>query len=244
LKAFKHLATSTGTRFHLHLAESSAGRTEARQAGFEGEAEWAGELGLVDPMTSFAHAVWISDAELEMLAHGGSQVVHCATSNQLLASGTAPFSAMLARGIPVALATDGPSSNDALDLVTEMKTAMLLARATTLQTGAVGPREVFRAATEGGAGVLGYARLGRLALGQLADIIGLQLRGNPSIAPCNDPVMNVVLCASGRDVSFVMVDGNVLYHDCKFASLNVDEVILEVETTAKRFHGSPRKLRD
>jgi 5-methylthioadenosine/S-adenosylhomocysteine deaminase len=235
LQAFKRLAANGSTRFHLHLAESAAGRTEARQAGFEGEAQWACELGLVDPMTSFAHAIWISDAEIEMLARGGCQVVHCASSNQLLASGTAPFSAMLMCGIPVALATDGPSSNDSLDMVAEMKAAALLARVTTLQAGAVGPREVLRAATEGGAGVLGYARLGRLAVGQLADIVGLQTRGNPSLSPCNDPLMALVLCASGRDVSFVMVDGTVLYRDGKFEWLNIDDVILEVEAIAKRF---------
>jgi cytosine/adenosine deaminase-related metal-dependent hydrolase len=81
---------------------------------------------------------------------------------------------------------------------------------------------------------LGYDRLGKLAAGYLADIVGLGLRSNPSLTPCNDPLASVVLCGSGRDVTFAMVDGTVLLRDGTFASFSVDEVIVKVEATARR----------
>jgi 5-methylthioadenosine/S-adenosylhomocysteine deaminase len=234
LRTFKQLASAAGARFHLHLAESEAGRNEAQQAGFLGETHRASELGLIDEASSFAHAIWVSEAELPLLARGACHVAHCATSNQLLGSGIARFPAMISSGIPVALATDGASSNDSLDMIAEMKAAALLARVSSLQPDTIGPRDVFYAATEGGARLLGYDRLGKLAAGYLADIVGLGLRSNPSLTPCNDPLASVVLCGSGRDVTFAMVDGTVLLRDGTFASFSVDEVIVKVEATARR----------
>jgi 5-methylthioadenosine/S-adenosylhomocysteine deaminase len=234
LAALKQLARTTGSRFHMHLAESAAGRAEARQAGFLGEMHWATELGLLDEETSLAHAIWVSEEELLLLARSGCQVAHCASSNQLLGSGIAPLSQMLALGVPVAIATDGASSNDSLDMIAEMKAALLLARVSNLRPDAIAPRDVFYAATEGGARLLGHDRLGKLAPHYAADIIGIRVRENPSLTPLNDPLAMVVLCASGRDVTFVMVDGVVLFHNGAFISLDVHEAINEVESTAAR----------
>ena len=235
LQAFKRLAQTSRTRFHLHLAESSAGLAEAKEAGFLGEAHWAEELGLVDEGSSFAHAVWVCDNEIERIARKGCYVVHCATSNQLLASGVAPFRAMLDAGVPVALATDGASSNDCLDMVAEMKSAALLARVTDHRPDATKARDVFHAATEAGARLMGYEKLGRIAPGYLADIIGVRLRDNPSLTPCNDPLATIVFSASGRDVAFVMVDGAVLFRDSKFVTLDIRHVIDQVNAIAARY---------
>lgn len=235
LSAFKELARSLGTRFHFHLAESQTGRHEAVQAGYVGEVDWAHHLGLLDANTSVAHAIWVSEEEIELLSQSRCHVVHCATSNQILASGVAAFAKMMSRGLPLALATDGASSNDSLDMVAEMKAAALLARVTSLDATGVGARDVFRVATEGGARLLGHEKLGKLIEGYAADIIGLNLNGNPSLTPFNDPISLVVFCASGRDVSFVMVDGAVLLRDGAFVSLDVDDTIERVESTARRY---------
>lgn len=234
LKAFKRLADRLGTRFHLHIGESQKGYREAIADGFAGEASIAFEHGLLDANSSIAHAVWLSEAEIDRLADRGTQVVHCPTSNQILASGVAKVPEMLARGVPVALGTDGASSNDSTDMVAEMKACALLHRAQRLDAAAVDAKDAFRAATLGGAAVLGDDRLGRLAPGYKADVIGVKIAGNPSLTPCLDPLTALVFYASGRDVSLVMVDGKLLYRDGRFLTIDVAGVIAEVDEIARR----------
>jgi 5-methylthioadenosine/S-adenosylhomocysteine deaminase len=119
-------------------------------------------------------------------------------------------------------------------MITEMKTAALMHRVQSLDPTAMGAREVFRAATEGGAHVLGHGALGRLAEGYAADIIGVRLTNNPSLAPCHDPLALVVFCASGRDVSLVMVDGKILMRDGSFLTIDVRDTIRQVNATLSR----------
>ena len=234
LKAFKRLAERLNTRFHIHIGESQKGHREAVEEGYAGETSIAFEHGLLDRNTSIAHAIWLTEAEIDRLAACGAQVVHCPTSNQILASGIAKIPEMLARGVPVALGTDGASSNDSTDIVAEMKACALLHRAQRLDAEAVSEKDAFRAATLGGAAVLGDDRLGRLAPGYKADIVGIKLAGNPSLTPCLDPLTAVVFYASGRDVSLVMVDGSTLYRDGRFLTIDIDSVIAQVDETARR----------
>jgi 5-methylthioadenosine/S-adenosylhomocysteine deaminase len=234
LTEFKKLAARNDTRFHIHLGESPRGTKEAKEAGFKGEVDQAASLGLLDENTSIAHAVWVGESEMDLIAAAGSQVVHCPTSNQILASGVAPIPAMMRKGICVALATDGAASNDSQDMFGELKSGALIHRVTGLDPAIMQARDVFRAATEGGAGVVGSGRLGRLAASYAADIIALQLRGNPSLAPCNDPIATVVFQASGRDVYFTMVEGKMVYRDGEFNTIDVDAAVERV-TACVRF---------
>jgi 5-methylthioadenosine/S-adenosylhomocysteine deaminase len=225
LTRFKQLADRLGTRFHFHLAESSLSDHEAAAAGFPGETSHARALGLLDEQTSVAHAVWVGDDETDTLASCGCQVVHCPTSNQILASGIAKIPLMLERGVTVAIGTDGASSNDSQDMVAELKSAALIHRAKTLDPTVITEQQVFRAATEGGARAMGITKLGRLAEGYIADVTGLQLAGNPCLAPCNDPVAAAVYHASGRDVCLTMVGGRVLYDRGRFTTIDIDALI-------------------
>ncbi len=224
LQEFKSLANDLGTLFHMHLAESRKGFQEAKAAGFDGEASQALALGLLDPKTSVAHAILVSEDEIARIASCGSHVVHCPTSNQILGSGVASVASMVVCGMTPGLATDGPSSNDSLDMVAELKSAALIHRVVCGNPAAVHAKEVFHWATEGGAKVLGMENLGRIARGFIADIIGIRIRGNPSMTPCQDPHASVVYCASGRDVSLVIVGGKAIYKDGRFTHLDVDAV--------------------
>jgi 5-methylthioadenosine/S-adenosylhomocysteine deaminase len=102
LRALKQLATAHSTRFNIHLSETQFQRDLARQHGYEGQIQWADEIGLLDKDTLVAHAVWINEKEIEILARTGALVAHNATSNQILASGVAPVPQMLRRRITVA----------------------------------------------------------------------------------------------------------------------------------------------
>jgi 5-methylthioadenosine/S-adenosylhomocysteine deaminase len=230
----KALASRRGVRFHIHLGESDVGRGRARERGHVGEVEWADSLGLLDGRTSVAHGVWVNDTEIALLRRSGAQVVYNASSNQVLASGVANIVGMRAAGIPIALGSDGPASNDSLDMVAEMKAAVLLQRVHRLDALALSAADVFTMATEGGARVLGLDDLGRLAPGYLGDVVGVRCVGNPSLTPVYDPVESLVYHGSGRDVTLTVVDGRVVYRDGAFPSVDAGRVLAEVAAIQAR----------
>jgi 5-methylthioadenosine/S-adenosylhomocysteine deaminase len=239
LRRWKALADELGTRLHVHIAETIRGRPEAQAAGFAGEASWADSLGLLDPHTSIAHAVWVDADEMKILARRGVGVVHCPTSNQILASGIARIPEMRELGVTVALATDGPSSNDSLDMAAELKSCALIHRAQSLDATIITAQDAFRFATEGGATVLGEARLGRIEPGYAADLVAVRLAGNPSLTPCHDPISSLAFHGSGRDVALVMVDGRVLFQDGRFTMIDVPALITRVQQTVRRLRAGP-----
>ena len=226
LRRLKELARARGTRFHIHLSETRVQLDLAHKNGFPGQIEWAYRIGLLDPDTLVAHAVWISDAEIDILRHTGAMVVHNPSSNMILASGVANISQMLKTGVHVAAATDGPASNDSLDMIAEMKAAALLHRVATLDPKSIDSYTAFRMATEAGAKVMGLeGELGRLESGYLADVAGVQLAGNPCLHPCYDPVDALVYYGSGRDVALTIVGGRVVYRDGAYPTLNIGAVL-------------------
>jgi 5-methylthioadenosine/S-adenosylhomocysteine deaminase len=227
LQQAKALATARGTRLHVHLAEVRASVPRAAAAGHEGEVAWALDLGLLDSSTLVAHAVWMQPGEHGPLAATGAQVVHNPVSNQLLAAGAAPVTRMRAAGVPVALGTDGPASNDALDLYPEMKAAVLLQRVTTLDPQAFTAQDAFELCTEGGARALGIDRLGKLRPGYLADVTAVQAHDNPRLTPVYNPIESLVLQACGRDVVLTMVNGRLLYERGRFATVDEHGVLGE-----------------
>jgi 5-methylthioadenosine/S-adenosylhomocysteine deaminase len=243
LSQFKTLADRLDARFHFHLAEAASSEQAALAAGFEGEASRALALGLLDERTAVAHGVWIKAAEMSAVARSGCHVAHCPTSNQILASGIAEVPAMLTHGVQVALGTDGASSNDSQDMFAEQKMMALIHRATSLDPKAVSTKQAFRAATEGGAQALGLERVGRIAAGWAADLIGIRLAGNPCLMPCNDPLATVVYQACGRDVSLNMVDGRILYQDGVYNTIDVDGVIDRVSEAREKARSAPQPAR-
>ncbi|MGY2085381.1 amidohydrolase family protein [Blastococcus sp. SYSU DS0539] len=249
LRALKQLATAHGGQYYVHLAETRGQQQAAVRAGYRGQIDWADRIGLLDERTVVAHAVWISPAEVAVLAGTGSMVVHNPGSNMVLASGVADLGALRRAGVRVSVATDGPASNDSQDMVAEMKTALLLQRVTTLRADALEPADVFAMATEAGAPAMGLdGRIGRLEPGYLADLAGVRIAGNPALQPVTDPVASLVLAGSGRDVALTMVDGRIVYRDGTYPTLDLAATLTHVrERTMPTVHaalgiraGSPR----
>lgn len=226
ISELKRLASGAKVRFHIHLGETQSGMQYAQEQGHACEVSWAAELGILDTHTSVAHAVWVSDEGRQRLAASGAQVVHNPSSNQVLASGIAPITEYRSSGIPTALGTDGAASNDSLDLIAEMKSAVLLQRVRTRDPLAMGAADVLSMCTEGGARALGIPDLGRLQAGWLADVVAVQVAGNPSLTPIYDPVASLVYHGSGRDVALTMVAGRVLYQDGRFTSIDAEAALV------------------
>jgi len=229
LVRLKRLASERGARFAIHLSETREQLELARANGYSGQIEWAHRLGLLDGETVVAHAIWISPEEIELLAQSGCHVVHNPTSNMLMTSGVAPVPDMLAAGVRVAVGSDGPSSNDAQDMLAEMKMANLLQRAVTLDPTVLDARTCWAMGTEAGAAAVGHeGELGRLEPGWLADVTAFRTGGNPAMQPIFDPVESLVYHGSGRDVCLTIIAGEVRYRDGEFVDLDIEQALRHV----------------
>ncbi len=190
-----------------HIAETAHEVEESRARHGQSPLARLHRLGVTGPSFIAIHGVHFDAADLDLLVTHGGHVVHCPASNMKLASGVAPVAELLARGVDVALGTDGAASNNRLDLFAEMRLATLLAKVTTGDPSALPAMEMLRCATLGGARALGLeARLGSLVAGKDADVVAVDL-GRLDATPCYDPVSHLVH-VSGRDaVTDVWVGG-------------------------------------
>lgn len=190
-----------------HVAETAGEVAESR--GRYGMTPLARlhELGATGPGFIAIHGVHLDAADIELLATHGGHLVHCPASNMKLGSGIAPVAALTAKGINIALGTDGAASNNRLDLFAEMRLGTLLAKVAAHDAAAWPAHAVLHAATLGGAKALGLDRtLGSLVRGKEADIVAVDLSGIEAL-PCYDPISHLVH-AVGRDaVTDVWVGG-------------------------------------
>ena len=172
-------------------------------------------LGLFDYGGGIYHGVWMSDEDYEVMKKRGMYVVTNPGSNAKLASGIAPISEYLKRGIPVAIGTDGPASNNCLDMFREMFLVTGLAKLREMDASAIDAREVLRMATVNGAHCMHLDDCDVLAPGKKADIILIDLN-QPNMQPINNIEKNIVYSGSKQNVRMTMVNGKVLYQDGKF----------------------------
>ena len=207
---FRHVATLAAeldlpVHLHVHETEHEVERSLAEHGARP--LERLRRLGLVDSNLIAVHSVHLEESEIQLLARHGCSVAHCPSSNLKLASGFAPVEALRKAGVNICLGTDGAASNNRLDLLTEMRSAALLAKAVARDAEAMPAHAALRAATLGGARALGLgARIGSIEAGKRADLAAVALRA-PELAPCYDPVSHLVYAAGREHVTHVWVDG-------------------------------------
>lgn len=227
------LAGELDVPLHMHLAESAAESESCRQMHGKRPIPFCRDLGLLQTRISLAHVVDATEEELDILAESAVCVVHNVSSNMKLGSGTAKIPAMLARGIPLALGTDGAAANNRLNMFTEMGRAALLHKVAHGPDPSLCPAEkIFEAATAGGARVLGQSRSGAVAVGEPADMIALDLDA-PNLQPLYAPLSHAVYAATGMEVRLNMVAGEILYHDGRFTRFNYPDLLAEMDEIQK-----------
>ena len=196
-------------RIHIHLSETKAEVDGSRKDHGKSPPEYLDALGLLGPNVVAAHGCWVDDAEVRTLAQRGVSVAHCPVSNMKLATGRAmPWAAMRAAGVNLSLGTDGAASNNNLDMFQTMKVTALLHKFATDRPTTATAKEVFDAATVGGARALGVDA-GAVEVGRLADLVLIDLR-RPELTPMHDLVSNVVYAATSDCVDTVICDGRVV----------------------------------
>lgn len=176
------------------------------------------------------HCVYLSDEDIEIFKKRKLTVVTNPGSNTKLASGIAPISKYLENGIDVAIGTDGPSSNNCLDMFREMFLTTGLAKLHDMNAAAVVPRKVLKMATVNGAKCMGLNDCDVLAAGKKADIIMIDMH-QPNMQPFNNIVDNIVYSGSRANVAMTMIDGKILYENGSF-SVGADPE--EIYDTANR----------
>ena len=187
---------------------------------------YAADLGVLGPSTLAVHCVHQTLADIALLATTGAAVIHCPKSNAKLGAGVAPLAAWLRTpGLRLGLGTDSAVSNNTLDLFEEMRFALLMQRAATEEAEAVTARDVARMATLGGAEAMGLSHLiGSLTPGKRADLIAVRL-DRPHAVPATDPYSALVYTARADDVLFTLCDGEVLYDNGVWPTLDPAAVL-------------------
>ena len=172
------------------------------------------EFGLFENGGGGFHCVYMSEADLEIFARRGLWAVTCPGSNSKLASGVAPLNEMQSLGIRLAIGTDGPASNNALNMFREMYLVSVLQKLQLRDAAVCDAAEVLRMACSGGAGAMGIDA-DCLAPGKLADLVVIDL-DQPNMFPVHNTVKNLVYSGSNTNVRLTMVGGRVLYEDGRF----------------------------
>jgi len=232
LEAVAELSARDGVIVHTHASENREEVEIVRTlSGGLSNFEYLAETGLATPHLCTAHCVWVTDAELAILAERDVKVMHCPSSNLKLGSGIAPVAEMRARGISVSLGADGAACNNRLDMFEEMRLAATL-QAVRKQPGALTARDAVWMATREGARALAMEReIGSIEAGKRADLI-LITRDRPHQAPDPDPWSTLVYASRGTDVRMTMVDGQVLVRDFSLANHDVRDVTSEARHAA------------
>ena len=229
-------ARARGALFHLHLAETE-GEGDAFSAAHGGSVpKVLADAGVLDGRVLAAHSIWLSPEDLDVYVDRDVAVAHCPQSNAKLASGIAPLSEFLERGIRVGLGTDGPASNNDLDLWEEMRLAAMLARLRTGDAGAVRAAGALDLATRGAGRALGRPDLGVLAPGAKADMVAVSL-DDPAFVPLLDDAMlldHLVWSASSRLITDVWVGGDPVVTGRQHRTVDVERARDEVGRRAAR----------
>jgi 5-methylthioadenosine/S-adenosylhomocysteine deaminase len=224
-------------QIHLSETEAECGVVLERY-GMSAPALLA-DVGALDGRVVAAHAVWLDDDDLGLLAGNGVGVAHCPGSNGKLGAGVAPLQAMLGLGVRVGLGTDGPASNDDLHLWDEMRLAALFARAKARDPGAVTTVTALRLATRGGGEALGLP-VGALEPGRPADVIRLRTndpRFTPSVSQA-ELLGHLVWAGAGYLVTDVWVGGSCVVEAGHCTRIDEDRARAEVAQRAHRLLAS------
>ena len=240
MRATLDQAREWGVGTHIHCAETLTEIEMSIESRGVRHVEWLDQLGALGPDLQLAHSIWIDDHELDLIAASGAVVVHCPVSNMYLASGVARLLDMRARDIPIALASDGPGSNNRQDMFEVLKTTVLLQKVHHLDAMALQPEDVIAMACRGGARAFGSPaeigtaeELGRLEVGANADIVVVDLN-TVSASPVHRPVSSLVFCCSPADVTHVMVGGDLLVDDRTLTGIDEEALLEEARSVARQ----------
>jgi len=227
------LAEKLDVRLHTHLAETEDENKFCEQIHNCRPLDYLEQCGWLNSRTWLAHGIFFNTHEMKRLSGAKTTISHCACSNQLLASGCSPVCEMEEAGVGIGLGVDGSASNDASNLMQEVRAAFLLQRA---RYGVlkVSHKDALRWATKGSAACVGRPELGEIAVGKAADLALFKL-DELRFSGHGDPVAALVLCGAHR-ADRVMVAGKWAVIDGAIPGLDVGDLSRRHSAAARAMH--------
>lgn len=233
MKGMADLANKYKAPIYTHLAETKSECDGCIERYGMTPMSYMDSIGMWNYGGGIFHGVHMTDNDLDIMKNRGLYEVTNPGSNTKLASGIAPISKYLAKDIPVAIGTDGPASNNCLDMFREMFLVTGLAKLDNMDASAVDANEVLYMATVNGALAMGLSDCDILKESKKADIIMIDLN-QPNMQPINNITKNIVYSGSKSNVKLTMINGNILYEDGQFYIGDSAESIYEKVTTIRQ----------
>ena len=234
LQAVRALADREHAPVLIHLAETADEIRTARERYKTTPTQYLESIGFWGPRTLAAHGVWLTPADMRILARRRIGIAHNPESNMKLASGTPKIVAMRRAGITVGIGTDGAASNNDLDMFEAIRQAAYLAKLQTSDPRAVPARTALEMGTIEGARALGMsAQIGSLETGKRADLIAVAM-DSARQTPMYDPLSHLVYTTRGDDVTTTVVNGRILMRDRKMLTMDEAAVLREARGFAAR----------
>jgi len=232
LKKVRQEAKGLNVGIHIHLAESEETVNLTKKKHGLAEVGLLEKIGFLGPDVLAAHCVHLTQTEMQIMAKQGVKVSYNPVVNMKLAQGTAKIKDLMDLGVTVGIGTDGPASNNNLDMFQSMKVAALLQKQFYKDSTVMPAQTILKMATINGAKALGLEKaVGTLEVGKKADIILVDFR-KPHLTPAHNPYANIVYSASGSDVDTVIVDGKIIMENRRMKTLDEEEVMLKAQKTS------------
>lgn len=233
LKEAFNLAKELNTRIHIHLSETKKEVEDSFKLYGKSPIKHVYDLGILDLPTIAAHCVHIDDEDIEIMKEKNVFPVNNPGSNLKLASGFSPVAQMLKRGIPVALGTDGSSSNNNLNMFEEINLAAIINKAVNLDAVSVPAKSALEMATINGAKALGWSKeIGSIEIGKKADMILIDV-DKPHLYPHHNIISSLAYSAQASDVDTVIVDGKIIMEKREIKTLDVEKIKFMAEKHAQ-----------
>ena len=233
LRGMSELVHELKSPFWTHNSETKSETDGCFERHGMSPTEYLDSLGLYDFGGGGYHCVWFSERDIEIFAEKGLWAVTCPCSNAKLASGIAPLERFEKRGVRLAVGTDGPASNNALDMFREMYLACVLQKLRLNDAAACPAENILLAACSGGARAMGLDGCDSLAEGKAADLAVISLH-RPNMRPIHDVAKNLVYSGTRDNVRMTMVAGRILYENGEFhVGCDAEEIYAEAEKYTK-----------
>ncbi len=229
LKKIVAYAEELDVPIHMHVHETEFEVQQAVKDKGMRELERLQRLGLLSPRLLAVHMTQLDAGEIRLCAENRVNVVHCPESNMKLASGFCPVQELLDAGVNVCIGTDGAASNNDLDMLSEIRSAALMAKLVAKNPSAVPAYQALEMATVNAAKALGIGDItGSLSIGKAADVIAVDLHGIET-QPVFHPVSQIVYSCNREQVSHVWVAGQCLLEDRKLTTLNEQALLSKAQ---------------
>ena len=235
IEAYSAACFERGAGMHIHLSETRHEQLECIKKFGMTPAALFEKLGTFQNPTTAAHCVWVTQEDMDILKANGVSPVHCPSSNMKIGSGFAPIQQMLDRGINVTIGTDGAASNNNLNMIEEMHLASIIHNGYTGDPTVVKPGDVLKMATVNGAKLQGRPDTGNLELGKKADVVAIDF-DKPHLIPALDYPAMLCYAVQGSDVCMTMVDGQILYENGEYRTVDAERIRAESHHALKELY--------